>query len=338
MHNTGKKEPDQSSVHSGIAYTASCPSWWNAAGSQIPQSSFSKSLNLNLDSPTQHCHNTKQLGRQLQDQESSSTQSTGQSHHDAVNVGGGNLHGHCISGQSGNDETYGKRPNADGHVKSVLSLGGPDLGFPRSQVDHSQSVARFPYAYVDPYYCGIMASYGPQAIIHPQMLGMATARVPLPLNLEEDGPIYVNAKQYRGIIRRRMLRAKLEAQSKLIKDRKPYLHESRHRHAINRPRGSGGRFLNTKKLQQSKLTPTTTTDSHNLSDPVLQLGGILESDVLRSENSNTGASATCSDVTSVSNNDDIIQRTDLGHPTFPPHMGGGGITCNGSHHLFPINR
>ncbi|XP_058078503.1 nuclear transcription factor Y subunit A-3-like isoform X2 [Magnolia sinica] len=282
MHNTGKKEPDQSSVHSGIAYTASCPSWWNAAGSQIPQSSFSKSLNLNLDSPTQHCHNTKQLGRQLQDQESSSTQSTGQSHHDAVNVGGGNLHGHCISGQSGNDETYGKRPNADGHVKSVLSLGGPDLGFPRSQVDHSQSVARFPYAYVDPYYCGIMASYGPQAI--------------------------------------------------------PYLHESRHRHAINRPRGSGGRFLNTKKLQQSKLTPTTTTDSHNLSDPVLQLGGILESDVLRSENSNTGASATCSDVTSVSNNDDIIQRTDLGHPTFPPHMGGGGITCNGSHHLFPINR
>ncbi|KAK7256715.1 hypothetical protein RIF29_30173 [Crotalaria pallida] len=34
----------------------------------------------------------------------------------------------------------------------------------------------------------------------------------------------------------------------------PYLHESRHLHALKRARGSGGRFLNTKKLQESKLT------------------------------------------------------------------------------------
>lgn len=50
--------------------------------------------------------------------------------------------------------------------------------------------------------------------------GGTSARIPLPLELAENEPIYVNPKQYHGILRRRQLRAKLEAQNKLVKARK----------------------------------------------------------------------------------------------------------------------
>ncbi|XP_042512112.1 nuclear transcription factor Y subunit A-7-like [Macadamia integrifolia] len=286
-----------------------------------------------MGSPPQ-CGNARHLGRQ-QDQESSSSQSTDQSHHDVVAVGGYNLPGQCISAQSGIVESCGKR--AEAHMKPVVSLGNPDFVFPALQVDFSQTLAPISYSYADPYVGGLLAAYGPQAIIHPQMVGIAPARVPLPHDLAEDEPIYVNAKQYRGILRRRQSRAKLQSQNKLIKDRKPYLHESRHLHALKRARGSGGRFLNTKK----QSNPSAATDGEDASDSGhLHLGGNLsESEVVQSENRNGGTS--CSDVTSVSNGDEIYRQSDNRFSVYPPHMGqtiqgGGGMVCNGSQHRVPV--
>ena len=65
-----------------------------------------------------------------------------------------------------------------------------------------------------------------------------------------ESPTYVNVKQFHRILKRRIVRQRLE--EKLPQTRKSYQHESRHQHATRRPRGAGGRFLTQKELERRK--------------------------------------------------------------------------------------
>ncbi|KAI7824788.1 CCAAT-binding transcription factor (CBF-B/NF-YA) subunit B-domain-containing protein [Gamsiella multidivaricata] len=111
-----------------------------------------------------------------------------------------------------------------------------------SSPQHSEGTASHHFEHLPAQYASAM---GGVLVVDPHMMppGYVLGQVAPSRVDEPEEPLYVNAKQYHRILKRRAARANLEAENRLQQRGRKFLHLSRHNHAMRRPRGPGGRFL-----------------------------------------------------------------------------------------------
>ena len=107
--------------------------------------------------------------------------------------------------------------------------------------------------YDNPDYYGILPGIpyinGFEAYSYPHLINPFAQKIPIK-TLRNNEYIYVNSKQYSRILKRREARKKyfeMFENDILLNKKVKYHHESRHKHAMNRERGKGGRFLSKKE-------------------------------------------------------------------------------------------
>ncbi|CAN6546017.1 unnamed protein product [Malus baccata var. baccata] len=143
---------------------------------------------------------------------------------------------------SDNSDSDDQQSHSESQVHSSLpAIGMSHPGVPTTNMQYAvppqfgtgHAVAPGAYPYPDPYYRSIFAPYetqpypsqpygAAQPTVHLQLMGIQQAGVPLPSDAVEE-PVFVNAKQYHGILRRRQSRAKAESENKALKNRKVVL-------------------------------------------------------------------------------------------------------------------
>ncbi|KAI4964991.1 hypothetical protein ZWY2020_057694 [Hordeum vulgare] len=129
----------------------------------------------------------------------------------------------AVSAETSCSREPGRGPATSIGNQAMAATPSTDYVTPYGHQEACHAMGQIAYPTIDPYYGSLLSDLGGQPMMHPPMVGMHAAAIPLPTDAIEE-PVYVNAKQYNAILRRRQSRAKAESERKLTKGRKD-LHE-----------------------------------------------------------------------------------------------------------------